>query len=326
MSEEARPARWPVRIAALLLLGLVGSNLVAFLHAGAMVTWSEGTARTEPPEELGLARKLRVLASGVSVPRPQNELTPIAYGLECETLRIPNGHGDELDVWYLPGEDEEVLAALFPGYACSKDSMLPTALAFLDLGASVLLVDYYGVGDSSGSGTSLGIFESRDVAAVTSYAHSTWPWAEVVLYGRSMGGAAVLRAVAREGAEPDAIVLESTFDRIVSTVGARFRRMGLPAAPLAQVLVFWGGVFLGVSAFDHNPVEFAASVTCPALVLQSAEDPSISSAQARAIHGALGGWKRYAEYPRAGHANLLASDPERWRADVAELLSRLGGG
>ena len=325
MSDPAQTGRWPRRLAAGLVLALAGLNLVAWLHAGAMLSWAEGPARTAAPEQLGLAAKLRVLAAGVSVPRPRSVLTPIAYGLEYETHRIPNGRGDELDAWFIPGAGEEVVALLFPGYASSKDSMLPHALALLDLGAGVLLVDYYGVGDSSGTGTSLGILESGDVAAATAHARATWPWAELVLYGRSMGGAAVLRAVALEGAAPDAIVLESCFDRLLSTVGARFHRMGLPAAPFAQLLVFWGGVRLGANGFEHDPVAFAASVTCPALVLQSAEDPNISHTQARSIHGALGGWKRYSESSAAGHGQLLAAAPERWRAEVTALLEQLGG-
>ncbi len=327
MGEEAKRSRWPRRLVLLALVALIALNLVAFMHAGAMTTWSTEGEVTEAPDRLGMLEKLRVLATGVSVPRPTGELTPLAFGLEYENVSIPDGHDSlTLEAWYLPGADDEIVAVLFPGYAASKEAMLPHALAFLDLGASVLLVDFHGVGDSHGSGTSLGIFEARDVLAAEQWVRATRPWAEVVLYGQSMGGAAVLRAVALEQVRPDAIVIESTFDRLLSAVSARFHRMGMPATPFAQLLVFWGGVRLGENGFEHAPVEFATSVTCPALVLHSADDSNISLEQARRIFDALGGWKRFAEYPDTGHGELMASRPARWSEDVAELLSQLQDG
>ena len=327
-APAGQPRRGLRRLAWVLLVGLAALNLVAYLHARAMVTWVDAEHATAAPEKLSLAGRAGVLLAGVSIPRPDNQLTPLGFGLEYETIEIDNGQGQRLEAWYLPlGTEErhEVVAILFHGYAASKDTMLAHAMAFEGLGVGTLLVDSYGVGGSSGSGTSLGLREAHDVVAALAYARERWPWAEVVLYGQSMGGAAVLRAVAELGAEPDALVVESTFDRMLHAVGARFRRMGLPATPFAQLLTFWGGVHLGEPALSHDPVEYAARVTCPALVLQSEDDPNITSEQARSIHDALGGWKRYSEYPAGDHARVLAADPKRWAADVTALLEQLGG-
>ena len=288
-----------------------------------MLKWSEGKVLSSAPEQMGFYDKLRVLISGVAVPRPVNEGTPSAYGLDYEPHRVPNGRGDELDLWFLPGDDDGVVALLFTGYASSKGEPASPRAGLSrtrrECSAGRLLRCWR----LSGSGTSLGILESHDVAAVTSYARSKWPGAKVVLYGQSMGGAAVLRAVALEGVRPDAIAIESTFDRMVSAVGARFRRMGLPAWPGAPLLVFWGGLRIGANGFEHDPVAYAASVDCPSLVLQSGQDPNVSSTQARSIYDNLGGWKLYTEAPAARHCTLLASNRERWSAGVRALLSQL---
>jgi hypothetical protein len=53
-----------------------------------------------------------------------------------------------------------------------------------------------------------------------------------------MGAAAVLRAVARCGVQPDAIIVESVFDNMLNTVRHRFEAMGVPSFPGAQLLVF----------------------------------------------------------------------------------------
>ena len=38
-----------------------------------------------------------------------------------------------------------------------------------------------------------------------------------------------------------AVVVESVFDRLLSTAENRFHSMGIPAFPMARLLIFWGG-------------------------------------------------------------------------------------
>lgn len=312
--------RWRRRLVGGVLGVFLVVNVLAFVHAGAMMQWAEGTARTDQPEELGLAEKLRVLAAGVAIPRPENSVTPAHLGLDFETLRFPNGQGEELEAWYLPGSLEDNLVLLFHGYCAQKQTLLSVAQGFVHLGHSVLMVDFYGSGGSSGTGTTVGMREAFDVAAAVELARERWPARRIVLYGQSMGGAAILRAVARLGVRPDALVVESTFDRFLSTVASRFHRMGLPATPLAQLLVFWGGVRLGRNPFEHNPVEYAREVSCPTLVLQGANDPNVSADQAGSIEEALGGWKRLVLVPKTGHVDVRTADTRRWTAAIRELL------
>ena len=308
-----------------MLAAAVGVNVLAYFHAGAMVNWVEGEARTQKPERLGLLQRLGVLLAGVSIPRPVNRLTPQDVGLAYETHGFPNGRGVELEAWYVPVEGAQVTSIVFHGYAGNKDTMLGVAKGLTQLGSSVLLVDFYGSGGSSGTGTSLGIHEAHDVMAAVGYARERWPGQALLLYGQSMGGATILRAVAKLGVAPDGIVLESTFDRLLATVESRFHRMGLPAVPFAQLLVFWGGLRIGGNSWEHNPADYARSVRCPTLVLQDDRDPNISSRQGRSIEAALGGWKRYAEYTKTGHDDIHATQPERWKEDVGALLAEMRG-
>ena len=75
----------------------------------------------------------------------------------------------------------------------------------------------------------------------------------LVLFGKSMGAAAILRAVGVPRVKADRLVLENPFDRLVTTAGHRFGAMGLPAFPAANLLVFWGGVQLGLDGLAHAP-------------------------------------------------------------------------
>lgn len=314
--------RW---IASALALAFAALNGVAYFHARAMVSWAPSAEATPRPELLGPVQRAGVLLTGVSIPRPVNRGTPAAIGLPFETHVFENGLGDELEAWYMPRKDARALTLVFHGYASSKQYMLGVAQGLVKLGSSVLLVDFYGSGGSSGTGTTLGVREAHDVRAALDYCRARWPEAPLVLYGQSMGGAAVLRAVAKLGAEPDGIAVESTFDRLLTTVASRFRRMGLPGAPFAHLLVFWGGIHIGADGFAHDPVDYAASVRCPALVLHAEADPNISIEQARSILVRLGGWKRYSEYPAVGHVDLRSADPRRWQDDLEALLAEVAG-
>ena len=311
------------RLALFLGLVLLFINGIAWFHVHSMTSWRESPSRTEKPEELGSLDKLGVLLRGVAIPRPTNRSTPETIGRSFETLYFASESGAELEAWYVPKEGADVTALLFHGYASSKSSMLSVASGLLELGCSVLLVDFYGSGGSSGTGTTIGIQEAHDVRAAVQLCRRRWPQQRCLLYGQSMGGAAILRAIARLEVSPDAIVVESTFDRLSSTVTSRFQRMNLPATPFSQLLVLWGSVRIGVNAFQHNPVEDAASVSCPSLVLQGSNDPNISIQQARSLATALAGWSRFAPIEKVGHEDIRRSDLKRWQAEVSALLARL---
>lgn len=77
--------------------------------------------------------------------------------------------------------------------------MLPEALAVLELGASVLLVDFRGSGGSSESYTILGAREAEELKAAADHAHRALGHPSLILCGQSMGAATVLRAVRTQG-------------------------------------------------------------------------------------------------------------------------------
>jgi dipeptidyl aminopeptidase/acylaminoacyl peptidase len=101
--------------------------------------------------------------------------------------------------------------------------MVPEARAFLDLGYSVMLVDFRGSGGSSESNTTVGFYEAEDVAAAVRYAQKQLPHSKLILYGGSMGAAAVLRAVANYNVQADAIIVESNSSKPPPTRGRDHR-------------------------------------------------------------------------------------------------------
>ncbi len=306
---------------ALVVAGFVAMNAMAYRHAYAMMHFGGGTARTNKPEKLSPAEKIRVLICGVTVPRPQTRLAPAALRPQCRALTIPCDNGISLGAWHCPAASGDPLVILFHGYAGEKTGTLREARAFLQLGHSVLLVDFRGSGDSSESYTTIGFREAEDVAAAVAYARVVLRQPRVVLYGQSMGAAAVLRAVDACGVRPDAIIVEAVFDRMLHTVRHRFEALGLPAFPGAELLVFWGGLQAGFNGSLHDPAKYASSVTCPILFLHGSDDPRARVEEARRVFAAVLGWKQFEEFPALGHEPSSARYPERWTAAVSQLLA-----
>jgi len=313
-----------MRVFAAALLGAaISVNVVAFMQARAMTRFTESGERTARPEQLSSLETAAIFISGVHVPRPQNTRTPAAFDLPFETYRFTSENGATIEAWYVAGKDERLIVALFHGYAASKSTLLAAARVFHELGYGTLLVDFYGSGGSSGTDTSLGVEEARDVAAATHFIRQKWPGRKVVLYGISMGGAAVLRAVATEAINPDAIIVESTFDTLLNTAKSRFLATGLPGTPFSELLIFWGSLQRGFNFFAHNPVDYARSVNCPALILHGEKDERTTPEQARSIAQAMGKSARFVAYAGVPHMPIVQALPSDWRRDVSEFLARV---
>jgi alpha-beta hydrolase superfamily lysophospholipase len=310
-------------LTAALLSALVSVNLIAFMQARAMTHFTDGGERTRRPEQLGLIDKLAVVATGIRIPRPTNRRTPKDLKLDFETHRFANGDGEMLEAWFIRSANERALIALFHGYGASKSALLTAAEAFHQLGYPTLLVDFYGSGGSSGSGTTLGVKEADDVAAAVEYARRSWPGRQIILYGISMGGAAVLRSVAVNKVRVDAVIVEATFDSLLNAGRNRFRAMNLPAVPLAELLLFWGSVQNGFNMFAHNPVDYARAVKDPVLILHGETDTRATPEQARRLAGAMGANVKLILYSGVPHMAIVEARPDEWRRDVAHFLAEL---
>jgi alpha-beta hydrolase superfamily lysophospholipase len=302
------------------LVALLAINVVAFNQAWSMTHFSESGSRTASPETLPFLKKLRVGLLGVSLPKPVNSIDPRQVGLAFETVRFGGATGSELEGWLIPHAQPKGLVLFAHGYGACKSSLLQEASAVHRLGYSALLVDFHGSGGSEGRVTTIGVREADDVAEAVAFVKRKSPTSPLIFYGQSMGSAAILRAIAVHGIEPDAVIIECPFDRLLSTAENRFRAMGLPSFPAARLLIFWGGVQLGFNGFRHNPIEYARNVRCPVLFLHGAKDPRVTLEQARAVFNNLAGEKSFVLFPTAGHESLFAADPDLWTRSVSRFL------
>ena len=159
----------------LLISGIASINALAFIHVKAMTKFTGAGSRTQGPEDLSGFAKVKVLLTGVTLPRPENARTPGDMGLSFQTHHYPNPRRETLEAWHIPAEGDEILILLFHGYGASKESLLPMAKQLNALGWSTFLVDFFGSGGSTGDRTTIGFLESEDVTASFNYAQKHWP-------------------------------------------------------------------------------------------------------------------------------------------------------
>ncbi|MBV6624432.1 MAG: alpha/beta hydrolase [Rivularia sp. (in: Bacteria)] len=249
---------------------------------------------------------------------------PADIGLKYETKRISINRNEWLDTWFIPAENKSNgTVLLFPGNNGSKAKQLlaPTQV-FHDLDYNTLLVDFRGLGASSGNSTTIGFREAEDVALAVNYAEKSKLKHPYILYGVSMGSAAILKSMADKdkNINPEAIILEAPFARLVNAVGSRLKAIKIPTFPITQLIVFWGGIQHGFNGFTHNPVTYAKSVKCPTLILQGKLDKWTSLEEINEILQNLQGSKELVIFPDAGHNLLVTVDKQLWKQSVEKFL------
>ncbi len=137
-----------------------------------------------------------------------------------------------------------------------------------------------------------------------------------------MGAVAIMKAMKDFSLKATSIILECPFGTMLETVQARFKTMNVPSFPMANLLVFWGGIQNDFNAFKHNPANYAKSITCPVLLLSGEKDEKVSMNEINRIFKNLAGKKKLSIYPLAGHENYLIKYKEQWTDDVAAFLHK----
>ncbi len=306
---------WVVGVCLLLFAGI---NVILYNHAYHFTHFAPaGTQKTGRPESLGLGEKLSLAFTGVRNPKPVNTTLPRE---PYRVVHLQNERKNRLEAWLIEAKGGRGTVVMFHGYTSTKSQQLTEAAAFRELGFSTLLVDLSGHGGSGGHVTTIGYYEAADVAAAYEYARKRDR--RVILYGVSMGAAAILRAVPAYGLQPDALVLECPFATMLQATRNRFRLMHLPEYPMAELLVFWGGWQNDYDAAGHNPADYARQVRVPVLMMYGLRDRRVIKPEVETIYRNLSGPKELVYFKDLEHQSYCQKEPRRWRAAVGRFLSR----
>ncbi|MEM7391673.1 MAG: alpha/beta fold hydrolase, partial [Verrucomicrobiota bacterium] len=186
------------------------------------------------------------------------------------------------------------------------------------------LVDFHGSGESSESSTTIGYREAEDVSAAVHYVRKNFAMKKpLILFGKSMGAAAIFRAVAIDPElQPDLIIAEAIFERLYTAVANRFHLVSAPPFPAAHLMMFWGGLSMNVPAFRHNPIDYARHIECPTLLLHGTDDPRALPREAEAVQKNITAPSQLILFEGVTHQSCAKAVPEKWKRAVREFVDK----
>ncbi|GAA3947533.1 alpha/beta fold hydrolase [Chitinophaga oryziterrae] len=305
------------RLLYFLLILFLLLNIIAAFHAWKFTHfYPPGTFKNKKPEQMNTWEKVKTVTLGVRLSKSVIRLQP---NVPFETVLLHTKDDLRLEGWYIPTPRAIGTVILFHGYNACKDGYLPEAYYFRQLGYNTFMIDFRGNGNSEGNTCTVGYKEAEDVKLAYEYVKQKDK--HIILWGMSMGAAAIIRAVPAYQLHPDKVILESSFATLTDAVKGRMRAVHLPGTPLAQMLTFWGGVEQGFWSLDFKPERDARQINMPALVCWGSHDTRVNKEETDLIYQHLNSRKKQLViFTGSGHQSFCRHEPAKWKSAIKEFL------
>lgn len=235
------------------------------------------------------------------LPSRRVDATPASVDLAFETVVLATEDGETLAGWFIPAPSPSGTVLYLHGNGGNIGHRVEIIRDFHDLGLNVLIFDYRGYGESSGSPGEQGTY--RD--AMSAWRHLTEtrhiPAASIVFFGESLGGA--VAAWLAERHPPGALVLYATFTSVADM--ARTLYPILPVRPIVRLV------------YDTRAA--LARVASPVLIMHSSEDEIVPYSQGETLYATAPGRKELVTL-RGGHNDALFVSRDRYRRALGDFL------
>ncbi len=224
--------------------------------------------------------------------------TPEDEGLEYERFTVPSTDGAQLSGWYIPSPDARGVVLYHHGNAGNIGGRVGPASRLHAQHLDVVMFDYRGYGESTGAPSEQGILADSRAVYEWLIEEKSVPPSRIVLWGRSLGGAAAIATAAEVPCA--ALVVESSFTSITD---------------MATLQYPW---LVGTRWLVRHPFKSAeriVEVSVPTLVAHGEDDGLIPVAHGQRLR-ALAPNARALVALRGGHNGAGLTDPQH--ADVVD--------
>ena len=237
-------------------------------------------------------------------PYPEMVGVPSDWGFAHEDVWLTTDDGVRLHGWFLPAARRRPsphTLLFLHGNAGNISHRSASIAIFAELGLDVFIIDYRGYGQSQGEPSETGLYRDADAA---------WRWLtglrgvaaeDIVVFGRSLGGAVAIELAAR--VRPGALMVESSFTDVASM--ARLHH------PLLTRFV--------PLRYRFPSARHLARVGCPVLILHSPDDGIVPFSHGRELFAAAPEPKRFVELIGGHNEGFLESQPHYQQALAAFL-------
>lgn len=145
-------------------------------------------------------------------PLKELEVTPKDWGLSYENVNLRTVEDEKVSAWYLPHPEAVKTILFFHGNGGNISHRGDSIYIFHKLKLNVLIVDYVGYGDSDGSPSEIGLYQSADAAWQYLVKVKKINQDSIIIFGRSLGGAVATDLASRVKA--GGLILESSFSSV----------------------------------------------------------------------------------------------------------------
>jgi fermentation-respiration switch protein FrsA (DUF1100 family) len=216
-------------------------------------------------------------SSLVYFPMHSVSAAPKKIGLDFEELQLKTRDGVTLSGWFIPAKEQRGVLLFCHGNAGNISHRLESIRIFHDLGLSILIFDYRGFGQSEGSISEKGTYLDAEAAWEHLVEERHIDPSEIILFGRSIGGAVAARLATRQQAA--ALILESTFTSITD--------LGAQVYPYLPIRL--------LSRYDYNTLSYLQQIDMPLLIIHSPDDEIIPFTHAKALYESASEPKEFLE-------------------------------
>jgi uncharacterized protein len=229
--------------------------------------------------------------------------TPAQFGLPFEDLHLTTTDGISLHGWFVPAAQPRGTVLFLHGNAGNISHRLDSVQMFHRLGYSMLIFDYRGYGNSSGTPTEQGTYRDTEAAwrYLTEQQHI--PACRIVLFGESLGGAVAAQLATQQ--RPAALVIASGFTS-VPDLGQQLYPF-LPVRWLARI--------------RYDTREYLRKVTAPVLIAHSPQDDIVPYEHGQSLFTAANPPKQFLELA-GGHNDGFIFMREAWISILKDFLDK----
>lgn len=238
----------------------------------------------------------------VFYPSKDIQFNPKGYGLDYEDLYLDTHGGIKLNAWFVPAAAARYCVLFAHGNAGNISDRLDKIKFFHDLNCSILVFDYRGYGRNKGIPSEKGIYEDTQAAYDYLVAKQIKP-EQIIGYGESLGGVAVIDLAARE--KFAGIIIESSFSNAED--------MGKILYPLLPIWLF---------SIRFNSLDKIKKIAAPKLLIHSPEDEIVPYGLGRKLYEAAPGPKEFLDI-RGGHNTGFFDSRVILRDKISEFIKRL---
>ncbi len=238
-----------------------------------------------------------------------------------QEITIKTGKNIKLTgLWFPFKKNNDKFIIIVHGYECTYYRSLKYVPIFSQLGFDCIVYNQRYHGDSSGTYTSFGYYESQDLMAVTDYVTklSDNPITSIGTLGSSMGGATVLINTAKDK-RISFCISESSFASLKHQLLSQLKKLHLPS------FLYYLMNLLNIIIYRYNfskvsPLVSSTQITVPTMIIHGEKDSFVNIANAEKIYSALKSKKNFYSVKNADHGEAYNQDKVQYEQKIHNFI------